>query len=59
MQAEIIYYLCAYFFIILFSFLLLPRGLYKTGLLKRQSFPTRLNHYGISRTELYSPLHAC
>ncbi len=52
MQTEIIFYLCTYSFLILFSFLLLPWGLYKTSPQGRLSFPKWLDRYGISRMEL-------
>lgn len=52
MQTEIIFYLCAYSLFILFSFLLLPWGLYKTSPQGRPSFPKWLDSYGISRMEL-------
>lgn len=52
MQTEIIIYLCTYSFLILFSFLALPLGLYKASPQGRLSFPNWLGRYGISRMEL-------
>lgn len=58
MQNEIIVSLITYSFLIFFSFLLLPRGLYQASHQGRLSFPKWLEGYGVFRMELIFSL-AC